>query len=325
MSGGDRTTFERRRLPVPPAFAGLGRTRSVFPVVRAVAARGCGIARVYPFAVLADCVRGGLPPPGPIYRFVSRLGSAAPAGPVVGLAAVVLVLQVGSDVLAADPSAGRPTSGRRTIANGGGGVDAVALAAVVALMGAQSLPSTVWAAAVVVAAVRIDRWWASRPRVGPTDGGQAGAGLAVEAARAAAVLSVVQWLGPQAVAAFAAVHKARVSAQMAVRRRVGRFVHRLSPGLVLTWTAVGLGVAGQFLLGRTTLSRSIGSRPLTVGEALIVVALSAAAFRLARSLGWSAAGTPTAAAGRGLDGGRGDSLPVAAPLDRPAPRGLYPR
>ena len=75
--------------------------RVALTLILIAAATALGLLQVYPFAVLADCVFGNLPPAGPVYHALLWMAPASKTGQIAALAVDLLVLRVVQELLSA--------------------------------------------------------------------------------------------------------------------------------------------------------------------------------------------------------------------------------
>ncbi len=176
-------------------------------------------------------------------------------------------------------------------------VNAAALVVMLAVMSAQSVPLTLVAAAIGPPLVWATKRYEAILRHRAADARAAEAALTSAAGRAAAVLSVVQAFGQQAVAAFTFVHQTRVSALTYLRLHRDEVAFWLLTGLTFAaGTAALFGVGGR-LVYRDQFVRHLGSAGLTFGKLSIFLAYSAMLYGPLRALSGAAGQAASSAAG----------------------------
>ncbi len=176
-------------------------------------------------------------------------------------------------------------------------LNGVTLAVMVAVMAAQSVPLTLVAVAIAPPLVWVTRRYEAVLRTRSADARAAEAALAVEAGRAAAVLSVVQLFGQQATAVFTFVHRARVSALGYVRLHRAEVTFWLLTGLTFAVGTAALFGVGGYLVRRDQFVRHLGPAGLTLGKLSIFLAYSALLYGPLKTLSNATGEAASAVAG----------------------------
>ncbi len=176
-------------------------------------------------------------------------------------------------------------------------LNVVTLGVMVAVMTNQSLLLTAVAVAIGPPLVWVTKRYESILRDRSADARQAEADLTADAARFAAVISVVQAFGQEAAAVVTFCHKTRLSAQAYVRLHRREIAFWLLTGLTFAaGTAALFGVGGR-LVYRDQVAGHAGPGGMTIGKLSIFLAYSAMLYGPLKALSGAGGQAASSAAG----------------------------
>ena len=176
-------------------------------------------------------------------------------------------------------------------------VNAVTLVVMVGVMANQSLLLTLVAVAIGPPLMWVAKRYESILRHRSAEAREAEADLTADAARFAAVISVVQAFGQEAAALVTFCHKTRISAQAYVRLHRREIAFWLLTGLTFAaGTAALFGVGGQ-LVYRDQYLRHAGPAGMTLGKLSIFLAYSALLYGPLKALSGASGQAASSAAG----------------------------